>query len=71
MYKIPIYQPPTDLMVKRINTKERIKDMYLCLRIAHAKHDKLNYVKCNPSNKHLYLIPDIHTFAPVGSIGGS
>jgi hypothetical protein len=39
--------------------------MYVCLRVAHARDDALNQVKSNPSNKHLYLIPEIHTLAPV------
>ena len=65
MYKIPLYQPPTDLNVKKISTRERIKDMYLCLRVTSGKEDKLALQKCNLGNKHLYLIPEIHTVAPV------
>lgn len=42
MYKIPLYQPPTDLNIKNIPNQKRIKDLYLCMRIAYAKNDKLS-----------------------------
>eukprot|EP00347_Sterkiella_histriomuscorum_P019800 403340250 len=64
MYKIPLYQPPTDLNMKNLSNQDRIKDLYLCLRVTHAKNDTLQSHKCTPSAKHLYLIPEIHADAP-------
>ena len=64
MFKVPLYQPPTDLNAKNLPNQERIKDLYLCMRVTHAKNDKLKEVKCNPGNKHLYVIPEMHSNAP-------
>lgn len=50
---------------KNMGSKERIKDFFVCLRVAYGKHDDLSNMKTLPSNKHLYLIPTIHSYAPV------
>ena len=65
MWKVPIYNPPTDLKIANIGNYDRIKDLYICLRVVHGKDDKLASVKCSPSNKHMYLIPELHSNAPV------
>ena len=64
MYKIPMYQPPTDLTISNIHRKSRLQDMYLCLRVTSSKDDPLSKHKVTPSTKHLYMIPEIHTLAP-------
>lgn len=71
MFKVPMYMPPTDLMIKNLDQKERIKDLYVCIRVAHAKHDKIANLKCSPNNKHLYLIPSIHSNAPLKAIASA
>ena len=35
--------------------------------MGYGKNDKMQNIKCNPSTKHLYLIPEIHSNAPVMS----
>ena len=39
--------------------------MYVCMRVTQAKDDKLSLMKNNPAYKHQYVIPEIHTLAPI------
>ena len=59
-FKIPFYKPPTDLDIRRMDLKERLPDFYICMRVAHGKNDPISEQKCEPKDKHKYLIPELH-----------
>jgi hypothetical protein len=38
--------------MKNIPKKERIRDLYLCLRVSLGNNDRIAKMKCNPNDKN-------------------
>ena len=37
------------------------------MRVSHPKNDTMQQVKVNVQNKNLYIIPELHSYAPVNT----